>query len=350
MEGWIPTKRLLKITEFADKFCGNIEPLHRYIYLYFDRVLRVSMTDGCAVADLFFSKEFFPFEKVYKIPIQHLKGLLRGLKEEENPLVRMLALEEGLKIELENMTLNIESENVEKPEFNMNNSILFSTVSLKDFIDKLDFCSVQSMEGDLINFVSNNHDFISYTYGYNMNTYSYFGKSKIAFSRGIPYVTIRHLIKSLSLISDEKINLYLNENSIFIKGKGINIKICGAINPANNNINLNLNIKPFESQEINLKDLRKILNKIYTSLPSNSKVFLIFGNNSYILAKDKNTTITWKINMKFKYKYLLEINPRKLRSLFSRLKDNVIIELNDKIVLIKDNQKFLKIHVKEFSK
>ncbi|WP_129409234.1 hypothetical protein [Marinitoga lauensis] len=158
MEGWIPTKRLKKVVEFADKFCGNVEPIHRYIYLYFDKVLKVSMTDGCAVADMFFSKEFFPFKKVYKIPIQHLKGLLKGLREEESPFVRMLALDEGLKIELENMSLNIESENEEKPFFNINNPALLSKIQLKKFINNLDFCSVTSMEGDLINIFSNRKD------------------------------------------------------------------------------------------------------------------------------------------------------------------------------------------------
>ncbi|OQY08744.1 MAG: hypothetical protein B6I29_04910 [Marinitoga sp. 4572_148] len=348
MEGWIPTKRLLKITEFADKFCGKVEPMHRYIYLYFDKVLRVSMTDGCAIADIYFSKEFFPFKNIYKISIQHLKGLLKGLKEEKTPFVRMLALDEGLKVELDDVTLNIESENDEKPEIILKNPELITNINLKKYIANLDFCSVQSLEGDLINIVSDNdYEFWGYFEGYNMITYSHFGRSKIKFSMEIPYVTVRHIIKSLSLLTEERIGLYLNENSIFIKGKGIKINICGAINPVISNIKPAIN--PLESKKINLKTLRDILNKTYTSLPANVRVFLILGKESYILAKDKNTTLTWKINLKFNHNYLAEINHRKLRSILSRLNDNVFIELNEKKIMIHDKSRYLEIKVKEFS-
>ncbi|WP_129409233.1 hypothetical protein [Marinitoga lauensis] len=139
-----------------------------------------------------------------------------------------------------------------------------------------------------------------------MGTYTYFGKSKINISRGIPYVTIRHIIKSLSLIADEEINLYLNGEAILIKGKGININICSSINPVD--IKINFNKEVLEFQKINLKELKRILNKIYTSLPSNTRIYLILGKDSYILAKDKNTTITWKVGLKFKHKYLIEIS------------------------------------------
>ncbi|GAB6189809.1 hypothetical protein JCM30566_15510 [Marinitoga arctica] len=349
MEGWIPTKRLLKITEFADKFCGKVEPIHRYIYLYFDKVLRVSMTDGCAVADIYFSKEFFPFEKVYKIPIQHLKGLLKGLKEEITPFVRMLALDEGLKIELDEVTLNIESENVEKPKIFLKNPQVIANIDLKKFISNIDFCSVQALEGELINITSDNdQELWGYFQGYNMITYSYLGKAKTKFSMEIPYVTIRHLIKSLSLITEDKIELYLNENSIFIKGKGIKISICGAFESMVSDINIK--IKPLESKKINLKKMKSVLNKTYTSLPSNTRVFLMLGRESYILAKDKNTTLTWKIDLRFKYKYLSEINHRKLRSILSRIDENSFIELDEKKIIIHDKSRYLEIKVKEFSK
>ncbi|KLO22504.1 MULTISPECIES: hypothetical protein [unclassified Marinitoga] len=348
MEGWIPTKRLLKITEFADKLCGNVEPIHRYIYLYFDKVLRVSMTDGCAVANILFSKEFFPFEKVYKIPIQHLKGLLKGLNEKENPFIRMLALDEGLKIELENMVLNIESENDKKPVFKIKEPILISSVNLKSFIKSLDFCSIQGMEGDLIRISSYKEDVYGYFSGYNIYTYSYLGKTSKSFSIEIPYVTIRHLVKSLSLISDEKIDLYLNTNALLIKSKGLYINVCN--NKISDNFKIDFNFKPLEELKINTEEFKKILNKIYTTLPSNIKIYIIFGKDSYIIAKDKNTTITWKLNLKFKYKYLIEINPRKFRSLLSRLKNKVLIKTNENSILFIDNNNFLDIKVKEFSK
>ncbi|KLO21578.1 hypothetical protein X275_08695 [Marinitoga sp. 1197] len=349
MEGWIPTKRLKKVVEFSDKFCGNVEPIHRYLYLYFDKFLKVSITDGCAVADIFFSKEFFPFKKVYKISIQHLKGLLKGFDEKKSPVVRMLALDEGLKMDLENMSLNVKAENEEKPSFNLKNPILISKIQLKKFLNNLDFCSITSMEGDLVNiFTNDKKELWGWFHGYNMGVYTCFGKSEVTISRSIPYVTVRHIIKSLSLISDEEISLYLNESDILIKGKGMNINLCSSIDPVR--IKVNFDKEFLEYQKINLKELKRILNKIYTSLPSNTRIYLIFGKESYILAEDKNTTITWKIDLKFKYKYLIEINPRKLRSVFSRINENVIIKLNNKKVLFQDNQNYLEIGIKEFSK
>jgi hypothetical protein len=348
MEGWIPTQRLKKVVEFADKFCGNVEPIHRYIYLYFDKVLRVSMTDGCAVADMIFSKEFFPFEKSYKIPIQHLKGLLKGLKEEENPFVRMLALDEGLKIELEKMILNIESQNEERPVLKISNIKPFLNIPLKKFIEGLDFTSIQGMEGELIDFSTDESNNLWGVFnGYNMISYYNFGKSKESLFRSIPYVSIRHLIKSLSLISNENIHVFLNNESIRIKGTGYNINVCSAINPIRKNINID-NYQYNEIIKSELMDLRKLLNKIYTSLPMNAKAYIVFGKSSYIVAKDKNTTITWKFNEKFQNNYLVEIVPRKLRSILSRMKGELLINLNKDKILLKKDQKYLEIKVKEY--
>ncbi|MBM7558759.1 hypothetical protein [Marinitoga litoralis] len=349
MEGWIPTRRLLKITEFADKFCGKTEPIHRYIYLYFDKVLRVSMTDGCAIADMFFSKEFFPFKQTYRISIQHLKGLLKGLKEEKHPFIRMLALDEGLKIDLENMALNIESEDKIKPEFKMD-KILFNnpTVKLhqKDFINSLDFSSILAMEGDIINIVSDNKYIWSYYHDFNMSTYSLIGESNTRFSRGIPYVTIRHIIKSLSLLSDDEIMIFLEEKSLFLKGKGYNIKVCNVINPVVETINIQ--IEHLEEKKANVKDIKKIMNKAYTALPVNAKVYIVFGKDSYILAKDGKTTLTWKIDLEFKNQYLVEVNHRKLRSILSRMDDEIYIKMNEKKIVFSNKNKYLEIYVKEF--
>ncbi|KAF2955688.1 hypothetical protein AS160_00825 [Marinitoga sp. 38H-ov] len=349
MEGWIPTRRLLKITEFADKFCGKTEPIHRYIYLYFDKVLRVSMTDGCAIADMFFSKEFFPFKQTYKISIQHLKGLLKGLKEEENPFIRMLALDEGLKIDLENMALNIESEDKTKPEFKIDKIFNKSPIKInkKTFVDSLDFSSILAMEGDIINIISDsNGNMWNYYQSFNMSTYSFIGKSNISFSRGIPYVTVRHIIKSLSLLSEEIIDIFFLDDSIILKGKGYNIKICNVINPVIESINMEF--KSLEEKRLNIKEIKKIMNKAFTALPVHIKVYIIFGKDSYILAKDGKTTLSWKINLKFENQYLMEINHRKFRSILSRMDDEIIVKTNEKKITFIDKNKYLEIYVKEF--
>ncbi|AEX85853.1 hypothetical protein XO10_07180 [Marinitoga sp. 1135] len=351
MEGWIPTKRLKKITEFADKFCGTVEPIHRNIYLYFDNVLRVAMTDGCANADIFFSKEFFPFKNTYEIPIQHLKGLLKGLKSNSSPFVRMLALDEGLKIELDEMILNIHSnKNSTIPKINEDKITFLFEMRLKKFLELLDFASVHSYEGEFIHFFSTkNNEIYALSENFNISAISFFIKNNIHFNRLIPFTTVRHIIKSLSLISsNEVIKIFLGKDHIILKGQGFIISTCSEVKEEVIDFKLPDNF--IENKKIKISSLKKSLNRIYTSIPQGLPVYMVFSKKSHIVSKDKNSTLTWNLDLNFNHNYLVEIKPRKLRSLLARFSnDEINIGLSKKFIALFDNNKYILLKVSEYS-
>ena len=348
MEGWITLSRLQKLTKFLDYFCGNIEPIHRNIYFFYENGLKIYATDGCSKVIINFSREFLPFSGTAIVPIRYLKGLLRGTPKQSDDIIKIVINKDKMDFELENMTMNID---INRKEQNIELEKTFKVLSegpLKEFIKALDFVSISANEGDNISIFSrNNNLYFSYSCSYYQLISSSF-KTKSNFSFQIPYATARHLVKALSNFKEVNMNLGIKNNNLvfYIPGMFLNVCYQKIEKPYNGLIKEHY----LEKISIETEEIKKALNKLYVAFSNNIAFLILSPQTSFIYKDENNSKISWKLPISTKNQYLISIHIKKMRSILTRMNKKTTLYLgkNEIVFINKDFKSRFK--VLEFKK
>lgn len=354
MEGWLTYVELKNITKFLDAFCGSVEPSFRNAYFYYDKALKIYATDGCAKLYLNVTKEFLPFDGVASVPIQYLKGIIRDTKLKDDSLVKITVEDKLISFEIQGITLNSKIEKLDTKQ--IESSREFTLLIKKEtgsFLNKLDFVSASANEGDVIDFFTFNDNLI---FGYLSNYYklnSVYGNIREGFHREIPFISARHIVKSLKLLKKGTILEFgIDKKDVVLRAPGIFIKICSSMPSYEKNL-LVTKRNLVEEKEINTSELKKVLSKLYVTFSESNIAYLLLSNrDSYIYKENNNSKISFKLPYSFKNQYLITIHIRKIRSILSRMSDNIIVYLSPQELVLeeKKNNKRASFLVQEFKK
>lgn len=348
MEGWVTINQLKNITDFFDKFCGTINQSNRFVYLFYQKGLKIYGTDGCAKAIVNFTREFLPFKGLITIPIQYLKGILRGYKKTDNTLVKLSIEEKYFFFEFDDMKLNIEINYNDKKIVIFDQEFkIIGQFKTKELINSLDFVSSPSNEGDEIIFNSNNNCFqLIYDNGY-FKTFSNLNKLDNRFSYKTNYETVRHIVKSLKLLKNEQItHLGFKNNSIYFYVPGIIISMCGS--SINNFSFIENEFEYLEKITIDLHSIRKALDKMYVTLTTDNYFYFILTPNKSSFYKEENgSKLSWDIPIKTKNQYLIKLHVRKIRSILTRFNDKVELYFSKNFFKINNLNKTVIFKIKE---
>ncbi|PNR93704.1 hypothetical protein [Petrotoga sp. 9PWA.NaAc.5.4] len=339
MEGWLTFQELHRITKFVDAFCGTVEPSFRNVYFYYDKGLKIYATDGCAKLYLSATKEFLPFDGIASIPVQYIKGIIKGTKSNENSLVKISLEDKEMIFEIEGMRLNSKIEKEEAISIETSGeSVVISKKELGYFIDKLDFVSASANEGDIIDILTHDKKIV---FGYLSDYYklnTFYSETKVDFHREIPFISARHIVKALNQLKKSNIlELGIDKYNIILRNPGVLIKVCSSKPSFSKNI---LIFEKFiEQVDMNTKDLKNVLSKLYSTFSESNIAYLVLKeNNSYIYKEEKNARISFKLPYSFQNQYLVPIHVRKLRSILARMDDHIKIYLNEKTMLLEDSK------------
>jgi hypothetical protein len=210
---------------------------------------------------------------------------------------------------------------------------------LNEIIKKIDFVSASANENDLINIFTRNKKIkLSYISDY-YYTEAEYSESNKNFFLSIPYVTIRHLVKSLKkLRKNSKLSLGFEKDKLILLAPGVVINLC--TEKYHNDV---LELDKFEFKEvlkIKSDQIKKALDKMYISFKKNNVAFIVLSTNgSYIYKEENNSHLSWKLDIKTKNKYLVQIHIRKLRSILTRMPENLLLRVTDSKLIISDLKK-----------
>lgn len=352
MEGYVTFSHLNNVTEFLDNFCGTTEPSTRNAYFFYDKGLKIFATDNCGSVVVNFTREFLPFEGVAIIPIQYLKGLTRGKNKKSEEIVKISINKDHVLFTFEEMNLSTEIKKESSIPDIIKNFESLTIDSLNELIKKIDFVSASANEDDIINIFTRNK---TIKFSYISNYYyveSEFSKSKINFSLSIPYISIRHVVKSLKkLRKNSKVSIGIEQNKLILLVPGVIINLC--TKEFHNDI---LKLEKFKIQEeikIKSDQIKKALDKMYISFKKNNVAFIVLSTNgSYIYKEENNSHLSWKLDIKTENKYLIQIHIRKLRTILTRMPENLLFKITESKLIISDlkNTKFTILQIQKSSK
>lgn len=336
MEGYVTFSHLNKVTEFLDNFCGTIEPSTRNAYFFYDNGLKIYASDNCGSMVMNFTRDFLPFEGVAIIPIQYLKGLTRGKNKKSEEIVKIAINKDHVLFTFEEMNLSTEIKKESSIPSIIKEFDSLSIDSLNDLIKKIDFVSASANEDDLINIFTRSK-MIKFSY---VSDYYYieseFSESKKDFSLSIPYVTIRHVVKSLKkLRKDSKISIGVKKNKLVLLAPGVIINLC--TQKYYNDVLKLETFKIIEELRIKSDQIKKALDKMYISFKKNNVAFIVLSTNgSYIYKEENDSHLSWKLDIKTEHKYLVQIHIRKLRSILTRMPENLLFKITESKLIISD--------------
>jgi len=214
-----------KLLELSEKFAGSVEPGYRFLRLYYWKGLRAFITDGCGKLEIPLKKDCAPFKGSYIIPLDHARALKEQLKDDASIIIT--GNEATLSIFLGGEKLLIEKAWIDGiPRMERKFENIFS-VKKNLFKNALNFSSAINDEGDNVSFVFNNSLVSIISSSHNMTALNYLN---VPLSRNlqahIPYVTTRHLVKTLDLIKIEELNFGEGIEDLGIKVGPLLFSIC----------------------------------------------------------------------------------------------------------------------------
>ena len=165
------------------------------------------------------------------VPVQYLKGIIKGTKLNDDSLVKISVEDNEIFFELEGMRLNSKIEKLKDYEIKDLNKdfTVLNRKKLGVFIDRMDFVSASASEGDVIDLFTVENNIL---FGYICNFYklnALFAPSKLEFHREIPFISSRHIVKSLNLLKKNVILEFgIDKNDIILHTSGVFIRICSS--------------------------------------------------------------------------------------------------------------------------
>jgi 6-phosphogluconolactonase (cycloisomerase 2 family) len=76
---------------------------------------------------------------------------------------------------------------------------------------------------------------------------------------------------------------------------------------------------------------------MYISFKKNNVAFIVLSTNgSYIYKEENDSHLSWKLDIKTEHKYLVQIHIRKLRSILTRMPENLLFKITESKLIISD--------------
>ncbi len=195
----IDHSKFARFVRIFDRVTGTIEPSTRKVYFYSDsQNLMAYGTDGCLSVDLMLGN-ITPFEGFYSVLLDDLKLLLREKSEE-------VLMEFGPTFQISKGVemISILHPFVQNPKKKdeIETDQVVDTVQLRR---TLDIGSIISREGQMIFVGAQNGKFFSACEDYNHTGLAFMNFHGENFAVEIPYESVRHLVKALDSIREDKI-------------------------------------------------------------------------------------------------------------------------------------------------
>ncbi|MFW6121322.1 MAG: hypothetical protein ACOC80_10560 [Petrotogales bacterium] len=204
MDFKLSSKEHARLLEICEKFAGSVEPGFRYIHLYYWKGLKLFVTDGCGKMEIPLNKKIEPFDGSYAFPIDRAKVL----KEQRNEDVYIRIKTKGKDLLITTPEESLELRNSfssERPKMERKFEGLFDQ-KLTDFKKAINFASSPGDEGDTIGLVSNEKRTAVVAQSSNLTTISFLNTEiNRELAVALPYVTARHLVKTLEHIKSDKV-------------------------------------------------------------------------------------------------------------------------------------------------
>ncbi len=329
-------KRFVRI---FDRVSGTIEPSMRRAYFYTNlSTLMAYGTDGCLSVDLELGS-IEPFDGFYTVPLDDLKLLLR----EKSGEVRMkfgsnLQISSGAEI------ISILHPFVSNPR-RLDPIETEDRIYASQLKRVLDLGSIISREGQMI-FVGATEKFICASQDYGHTGIGFTEFKGRPFSVEIPYESVRHLVKALDAIREDRLEIGYS-NRIGIKFSDGVLSICSTPSDTGKiNEFLNFEAGDFEIPTKALKDgstfaarfQRRNGGRGYLELSDTMKFIVI----SSISAYEYNYPIEWGKMIR------VAISPMKFQRFFSRLNEKYVkVGINHEYLVFKGLQSLMIVRIEK---
>lgn len=341
MEFKLSTKEHARLLEICEKFAGSVEPGYRYIHFYYWKGLKIFVTDGCGKLEIPLNKKINAFDGSYAFPIDRAKVL----KEQRNDNVDIWikTKDKDLLITTSEETLELKNAfSPERPKMERKFEGLFDQ-KLTVFKKAINFASSPGDEGDTLGLVSTSNKIAIIAQSSNLTTISFLRTDmERELAVAFPYVTARHLVKTLEHIKAEKVIVGEGIRDLGLKIGKLLFSICRDTEATIDREILSLpeNIK--ESSVYSKKHFQYALRKMCRVVGRGFSVLLIQNEKgTHFLSKAGNTKYEINIDKKpYKNQIIAKVEPHRLRSAISRMGgESVNITTFDRQMVIHDSAK-----------
>ncbi|AKI97316.1 hypothetical protein [Kosmotoga pacifica] len=306
-----------KLLELSEKFAGSVEPGYRFLRLYYWKGLRAFITDGCGKLEVPLKKECSPFKGSYIIPLDHARVLKEQLQDEASIII--VGEDQDLSIYAGGEKLRIEkarTEGIPRMERKFENLLLLKKSAFKN---ALDFSSAINDEGDNISFIFKDGVVCMVSSSHGMSVMNFLNEQASRdLQAHVPYVTVRHLVKTLELMKAEE--LYFGEGieDLGIKAGVFLFSICADREETFNSVPQ----RPKAETKVTIEKSQLLFSvRKMTKLVSRGMGVLMFSDRGSIRFMLKTGTFRYE---KTVYKgsfenFVARLDPHRLRSALSRM-------------------------------
>jgi|GEM_PF-1893528 len=263
----ITREELRKIYRMFDKLTGTVELSYRVLHFFYRDGLTIFATDGVAKLE-FSASEIPPFDGIYSVPLNDLKVVLQGQRNEQ------IAFEfSGRNVNIFTESEFLQVRNAQRSDLPFHVSSGFEDicrVSLASFQESLDFASVVLEEPENAGFVIFDNAMYVVGASHNVGCVAKVGNTELArlLLGEIPYVTARHLVKSLGEIRwQDCLTIGFNGDEISLTCGRIAYYVMLEPSLPRSTTRLLKLISSVNGEEMDLRELLAALKKAYTFHP-----------------------------------------------------------------------------------
>ncbi|MGC9383961.1 MAG: hypothetical protein ACP5D6_05105 [Kosmotogaceae bacterium] len=341
MEFKLSTKEHAKLLEICEKFAGSVEPGYRYIHFYYWKGLKIFVTDGCGKLEIPLNNKIKAFDGSYAFPIDRAKVL----KEQRNDNIDIWIKTRGKDLLITTLEETLELKNSfssERPKMERKFEGLFDQ-KLTVFKKAINFASSPGDEGDTLGLVSTSNKTAVIAQSSNLTTISFLSTDiDRELSVAFPYVTARHLVKTLEHIKAEKVIVGEGIRDLGLKIGKLLFSICRDTEAQVNRDILNLPEAVKKSSTFSKNHFQYALRKMCRVVGRGFSVLLIQNEKgTQLLSKAGNTKYEIKIDKTpYKEQIIAKVEPHRLRSAISRMGgERINITTFNKQMVIHDKAK-----------
>jgi len=335
----IDHSKFARFVRIFDKVTGTIEPSTRKVYFYFDsQNLMAYGTDGCLSVDLILGN-IAPFDGFYAVLLDDLKLLLREKNEDV-----VMEFESTFQISKGTEIISILHPFVQSPrkKDEIETDQIIDTMQLRR---TLDIGSIISREGQMIFVGSQRGRFFSACEDYGHTALSFMNFRDKDFAVEIPYESVRHLVKALDSIKENRIEFgYSKDMGMkFSDGK---FTVCSNFLQDNGRIEEIMNFDGTDF-EIPVKALRE-------GATLSARFQRRNGGRGYLELSEMMKFVVLSQVSAYEYTYPIQwgnairipIAPRKFQQFFSRISEKYVkAGLTDRHLIFKSMQSMLLVKI-----
>lgn len=311
-----------KLIDLFGRVSGTLEPSYRYFQIYYKRGLKFFASDGCMKLEFSSGVATSPFNGVYTVPIDYARALKSS---DPTSLICFSAGEEDLELRTASETLTLQKARSSTLPAMERKFEFFSRFPLKEFSSSLNFVSSASVEGETVEIFSKKNETVLAASANRMVLVSVLEyEPKTEFRYSLQYVTVRHLVKALELLTSEELYAGTGISELGLKIGPLLFSICtdeadfseppsfffGDIDDG-----IDIQRKAF------LSALRKI-----TRLSKHGFSVLMISDKSKLKFFLKAGALRYECEVCdfVGDEFVAQVDPRKLQSVISRIKDSKI--------------------------